>query len=322
MKFCPKCATRNGDNAVICLNPGCRHRFADAGSGTVSKSTRTEAECLEGETGTSDGTGANDGKAAPRRYCPKCGTANAASAVSCVRCGASFPAPHPSPSPVPDPIVPPPTPEWRKWIAAVWRWSPPAKIAAVLALCIGIGMLSQIGGGIRGSSATTASARRQRDDTAALAIVQTALAPNFGSGLGRTFNDMLCEEEDARKKLRGMGYSENEISQMFLKARQENIRRGDLVFQMYIDAITPYPGQLASIQAERDQWKHEAAIQDIRDDMNARKLDRIERGFGVPEYVPKFGTGPTGSTITWDPATAARQNIPLVPWSMNTVQWY
>lgn len=123
MKFCPKCATKNDDGAVVCRNAACGHHF-DATASTVGSKGGPEAMMATG-----------------RRYCNKCGTGNHMGATKCVRCGASIPAfrPEPPPIPKPAPRPTPPSPWWRL-AEIVSAWSAPAKFAAVFAVCAALGI--------------------------------------------------------------------------------------------------------------------------------------------------------------------------------------
>ena len=56
-------------------------------------------------------------------------------------------------------------------------------------------------------------------------------------------------------------------------------------------------------------------IRQIEDSMHDRELRRIERN--SPSGASRYGTSPTGTTVTWDPSAAAGTGTLLVPWSGN-----
>lgn len=149
MKFCPKCATRNADDASVCRNAACGHRFATAGgaaaaSGGSDRTRGTSHPSSAASHAPAKGTNVNP---AARRYCCKCGSPNDGAATTCRCCGAAL-KPF-APSPTPQPFPPPPHPIiviWRRGVRAVNAWHPGLKTAAVLAVCLGLGALSQMGG--------------------------------------------------------------------------------------------------------------------------------------------------------------------------------
>lgn len=166
MKFCPKCATRNADDASVCRNAACGHRFATPGGASAAsggKAGETRRMHVTDSHAPAKGTNVNP---EAKRYCRKCGSPNDGAATTCRCCGAALrlampPPPSPSPSPRPTPTPPPspplPAPVWRRCADAVRGWHPGLKVAAILAACFGLGIISQTGGGKRMSEATSSS---------------------------------------------------------------------------------------------------------------------------------------------------------------------
>lgn len=64
----------------------------------------------------------------------------------------------------------------------------------------------------------------------------------------------------------------------------------------------------------------DAKLQEDRDAMHEREMSRIGRH--APEYVSKYGTGPTGTTITWDPEAAIATGTTLVPWNIDMAPFF
>ena len=75
-----------------------------------------------------------------------------------------------------------------------------------------------------------------------------------------------------------------------------------------------------SLAEEAYQLDIDAKINEVQYQRYLLDMDRAIRM--TPQYVPRYGTGPDGGTITWDPAAAARENIPYVPHNSDTSKWY
>lgn len=89
---------------------------------------------------------------------------------------------------------------------------------------------------------------------------------------------------------------------------------GGLPDEMYKLAMMDqmYPVHVGSGGGHGDS---DEKIRQIQDDMHDRELRRIERN--SPSGASRYGTAPTGTTVTWDPSAAAGTGTLLVPWSGN-----
>lgn len=367
MKFCPKCAAKNDDGAAVCRNAACGHSF-DAAPG----STETSAPAK----GTSG---------AGRRYCNKCGTGNAMGAAKCVRCGAALPDMKPDPPP-PKPHPAPVPPSRRHRLADfAGSLSLPAKIAAALVVCAGLGIAVAVSHGGSRERHPSAAAGSPTDafaaDQPSQATMPQSMPSIFNAAPGHAFDSVVnggtawgiapgtgsafamfaqdaepSGQSGQRRGNRGsdIGSQALQIMQQHMKSaapftdsemailEQEIMERkcsdeqkrnsiallrqsnaGSKVFAFY-NGFTIQMAEAGIRRAEDDmrQLECDAKTSQIQDKMHEREINRMEIGFGVPQYVPKFGTGPTGTTITWDPEAAVRWNIPYVPFNMSTVPCY